>query len=106
MVVIIAFSMPNVSWITLATGVMQLVVQEALLRIFSPAYLSSLTEITYVGTPPPFAGADRTTDFAPALMWSCSFSALVNAPVDSITTSTLRSLQGSFVGSFCEYTGI
>jgi glyceraldehyde 3-phosphate dehydrogenase len=41
-----AFSMPNASSIIFATGVMQLVVHDALLIIFSPLYSLSLIEST------------------------------------------------------------
>jgi len=55
-VVIRPFFTPNASFITLTTGAMQLVVQDALETIlsFAASYLSSFTPSTKVGIPPPF----------------------------------------------------
>ncbi len=83
--------MPSLSWMTLATGATQLVVQLALLRIERLwASLvrsdSSFTPITLVGTPPPLAGAEMTTWAAPAERCPVAFSWEVKAPVLSITT--------------------
>src|SRR3989344_3161803 len=93
-VVIIAFLIPNFSCITLATGAIQLVVHEALLMTFSPAYLSSLTPKRKVGVS--FPGAEITTFFAPAVICLIASSFCVYLPVDSITTSIPKSFQGSF----------
>src|SRR5262245_37000170 len=46
------------------------------------------------------AGAEMITFLAPASRCFCASSRLVNRPVDSITTSTPRSLHGSAAGSF------
>src|SRR6266536_4520201 len=48
----------------------------------------------------PFAGAEMITFWAPAAWCLPASSAEVNRPVDSITTSTPRSAQGSAAGSF------
>src|SRR3989344_7945555 len=96
---------------------MQFVVQEALLINSSPLYLSSLTPSKNVPTfPPPcpsvalaeegFAGALKTTFFAPASRCQRIPSSSANLPVDSITTSTPSSFQGSSAGSFVAYVGI
>ena len=47
-----------------------------------------------------FAGAEMTTFFAPASMCARAAVASVKSPVDSMTTSTPRSPQGSAAGSF------
>ena len=76
-------------------GPRQLVVQDALEMMFwLPSYLSSLTPMTMVMSSP-FAGAEMTTFSAPASRWPLAFSASVKMPVDSTTTSTPRSPQGS-----------
>src|SRR6188768_2391130 len=49
--------MPHLSWMTLASGARQLVVQLALLMIASPAYFLSLTPNTNMGVSS-FEGAD------------------------------------------------
>ncbi len=46
------------------------------------------------------AGAEMITFFAPASRCFCASSRFVNRPVDSITTSTPNSPQGSAAGSF------
>ena len=65
---------------------------------FAGSYLSSLTPRTTVMSGP-FAGAVMTTFFAPAARCLAASSRLVKSPVDSKTTSTPRSFQGSCAGS-------
>src|SRR3989344_6846132 len=105
MVVIIAFSMPKLVSKIAITGVMEFVVQEALL-ITSPAVsiLSSLTPSTIVSASSPLAGALMMTFLAPASMWALALAGSVNRPVDSITTATPRSFHGSLAGSFSDKT--
>ena len=67
------------------------------------SYISSLTPSTIVRSSP-FAGAEMITFFAPPRKWAAAFSASVNSPVDSITSSTPRSPQGICPGSRCEIT--
>lgn len=96
MVTITPESIPYSSFRIFTMGARQFVVQEALLTMSSPSYVSSLTPITIVFTrSSPFAGADMITFFAPA--WRCvdACSFVLKMPVDSITTSTLRSFQGN-----------
>ena len=97
--VIWPFTMPKVSFSTLATGPRQLVVQDALETIlwFFGSYLSSFTPITIVRSSP-LAGAEMMTFFAPASMCALALSASVKRPVDSITYSTPRLRQGSSAG--------
>src|SRR5580692_4937272 len=92
--------MPKLSSSTLAIGATQFVVQEALEMIVwaSGSYLSSLTPITIVMSSS-LAGAEMMTFFAPASMCAFAVGPVVNRPVDSITTSTPRSLHGSLAGS-------
>src|SRR5699024_8170127 len=92
--------MPKLSRRTLAIGATQLVVHEALETMWCSAgsYLSSLTPMTRVMSSP-LAGAEMTTFLAPASMCFLAYSALVKRPVDSMTTSTFRSDQGSWAGS-------
>jgi hypothetical protein len=77
-----------------------LVVQDALeMTVWDPSYSESLTPSTIVRSSPE-AGAEMMTFFAPPSS-TClrAWSALVKKPVDSITTSTPRSAQGSAPGS-------
>src|SRR5712671_5247791 len=99
-VVIWPFTIPNVSWRTLATGPRQFVVQEALEMIvcFRGSYFSWLTPMTTVRSSF-LAGAEMMTFLAPAVMWALAFSASVKRPVDSMTYSTSRAFQGSWAGS-------
>ncbi len=46
-----------------------------------------------------FAGAEMMTFFAPFSAWTFALLASVKKPVDSTTTSTPRSPQGSLAGS-------
>ena len=102
-----ALSMPSSSSRTFIIGAIQLVVQEALEIISSPASTtSSFTPSTTVLAPSPLAGAEITTFFAPALMCARASSGLVKNPVLSITTSTPKSIHGNFAGSFSANTGI
>ena len=89
-------SIPKLSCRTFTTGARQLVVQEALDKVFSlPVRTLSLTPITIVASSSPFAGADRITFLAPEVS-RCfsSASLLVKIPVDSRTMSTF--FQGIF----------
>ena len=63
-----AFKMPNSRLITATTGVIQLVVQDAL-EVIELSYLMSpsLTEIMWVAIEP-LGGAEITTRLAPAVM--------------------------------------
>src|SRR5215218_4238846 len=91
--------MPARSSITFASGPRQFVVHDAFeITSWEPSYLSSLTPITTVMSSP-LAGAEMITFFAPASRCLAAASRVVNRPVDSITTSTPRSLHGSAAGS-------
>src|SRR5438034_541844 len=105
MVVIHPFLIPNVWWITFASGARQLVVHDALEMIwcFDGSYFSSLTPSTIVMSGP-LAGAVITTFFAPAATCFAAASRFVKSPVDSKTTSTPRSFHGSCAGSFTDST--
>jgi hypothetical protein len=98
-VVIRPFSIPNASSRTFASGARQFVVQDALeMMVCEPSYASSFTPMTTVRSGS-VAGAEMTTFFAPASRCLLAASRLVNRPVDSTTTSTPRSFQGSSAGS-------
>ena len=85
--------MPKLSWMTLARGARQLVVQEALdTTVISLVYLSWLTPITNMGASE--LGAEMTTFLAPPLKWALAFSTVVLMPVDSMIYSAPHSLQG------------
>src|SRR3954468_18199893 len=91
--------MPSRSSITLASGARQLVVQDAFDTMFcEPSYAPSFTPLTTVRSSP-VAGAEMTTFLAPASRCLAAPSRLVKMPVDSTTTSTPRSFQGSSAGS-------
>ena len=64
---------------------------------FAASYLSSFTPITMVMSSP-VAGAEMMTFFTVPFRCSLASSALVNLPVDSITTCTPSELQSSFAG--------
>ncbi len=98
--VIRPFSIPKVSLRTLAIGARQLVVQEALEMTvwLAGSYLSWLTPITTV-TSSFLAGAEMMTFLAPFSACTRALLASVKKPVDSTTTSTPRSPQGSLAGS-------
>src|SRR6516225_2484942 len=100
MVVIRPRTMPKLSSSTLAIGATQLVVQEAfeMMLCRSGSYRSSLTPSTIVMSSP-LAGAEMITFRAPAARCAAAASREVNLPVDSTTTSTPRSPQGSAAGS-------
>ena len=93
-------SIPKVSLRIFAIGATQFVVQDAfeMIECCSGSNMSSLTPSTSV-TSGSVAGAEMTTFFAPASRCFCAPSRLVKKPVDSITTSTSRSRQGSAAGS-------
>src|ERR687893_150252 len=100
MVVIRPRSTPKASSSTLIIGTKQLVVQEALDTTFwaAASNVSSLTPTTNVASAPD-DGADTITNGAPPSRWAAALSRLVKMPVDSTTTSTPRSPQGSSLGS-------
>src|ERR1700691_305895 len=100
MVVIRPLTIPKLSSSTLAIGATQLVVQDALDRTLCVAgsYASSWTPITIVMSSS-LAGAEMMTFFAPASRCAPAVDPVVNRPVDSITTSTPSSRQGSLAGS-------
>src|SRR5262245_26538071 len=100
MVVIRPLSTPKASSSTLTIGTKQLVVQEALDTTLwaSGSNVPSLTPTTNVASAPD-DGADTITYGAPASRCAAAWSRLVNRPVDSTTTSTFRSPQGSSLGS-------
>jgi len=100
-VVISPCTTPKVSCSTCATGARQLVVQDAFEMTvwFSGSYASSFTPGTRVASGP-VAGAEMITFCAPASRCLAASSRLVKKPVDSITTSTPSSPQGSAAGSF------
>ena len=93
-------SMPKLSSRTFAIGPRQLVVQLALEITVCAAgsKAASLIPRTIVMSSS-VAGAEMTTRFAPASMCLRASPALVNSPVDSMTTSTPRSPHGSAAGS-------
>ena len=64
----------------------------------SGSNVSSLTPTTKVASAPS-EGAETITRGAPPCRWADAFSLEVNTPVDSTTTSTPRSPQGSLAGS-------
>src|SRR5919112_202374 len=99
-VVIRPRSMVNASWMALAIGARQFVVQEALEMIVcdSGSYCSWLTPMTTVRSSF-FAGAEMITFLAPPSTCARALPASVNRPVDSMTTSAPRSAQGSAEGS-------
>src|SRR3954468_4047666 len=92
--------MPIASLATLATGARQLVVHDALDTTWwlSLSYWSKLTPRTTV-TSGSVAGAEMMTFLAPASRCLAASARLVKKPVDSTTTSTPRSPQGSAPGS-------
>src|SRR3954466_8309639 len=90
--------MPHLSFITLASGARQLVVQEALEMMASPLYFWWLTPNTNIGVSS-LDGADMITFFAPALMCFCAPSLVRKMPVDSTTTSAPTAPQLSSDGS-------
>ena len=100
MVVMKPFSIPKLSSRTLARGTTELVVQEALemMSWLAGSYVSWLTPMTMV-TSSSLAGAEMMTFLAPPLRCRAASSRLVKRPVDSMTTSTPRSPQGSWAGS-------
>ena len=102
-VVIKPLTIPNSLSKTLATGAKQFVVQDAIeMMLWSlGSYSFSLTPKTIVLSSF-LAGAEMITFLAPASKWAFAFVASVKKPVDSTTTSTFNSFQGSCAGSFSE----
>ena len=107
MVVMKPFSIPKLSSRTLARGTTELVVQEALemMSWVAGSYFSWLMPMTMVMSSS-LAGAEMITFLAPPLRWRAASSRLVKWPVDSMTTSTPRSPQGSWAGSRCALAAI
>src|SRR6187402_3040764 len=93
-------STPKASSRTFTIGTKQLVVQEALDTTLwvAGSKVSSLTPTTKVASAL-VAGADTMTKGAPASRCADAFSLDVKKPVDSTTTSTPSSPQGSSFGS-------
>ena len=95
-----ASSMPNRSSRIFAIGARQFVVQDAFETSRCSGFsVSSLTPMTIVASISSFAGTVRITFRAPPARWPSSFSRVSRTPVDSTTTSTCISPQGSFAGS-------
>ena len=88
-------------------GTKQLVVHDALETTTSRpgSKASSLTPMTKVASTS-FDGAEMTTRAAPPSRWAAADSRDVNRPVDSTTTSTPSSSQGSALGSRSARTAI
>merc|ERR550537_1575244 len=98
-VVIKPSTMPKLSWMTLASGARQFVVQDALLTTFSAdVYDVWFTPITNIGASPD--GAEMITFFAPPPKCSPAFSLPVKTPVDSHTMSAPDAPHGIEAGSF------
>ena len=93
-------STPKASSSTFTIGTKQFVVHEALDTTLwvAGSNVSSLTPTTKVASAP-FDGAETITNGAPASRCMAALSRSVKKPVDSITTSTPRSPQGSCFGS-------
>merc|ERR1719487_2709490 len=90
-------TMPNLSWITLASGPRQLVVHEALERtLMSLVYVVWLTPITNIGASAD--GAEIMTFLAPPSQCIEAFSMVVKMPVDSQTMSAPFSPHGHSFG--------
>src|SRR3989344_4265646 len=96
----IAFSMPGFCIKIVATGVVALVVQEALDVIRTSFIFFSPTCGVTVMVSSSSAGAVITTRLAPALMCAFDFSEVAKTPVDSITISMSSFFHGSSKGSF------
>ena len=99
--VIRPFSTPNASSSTLIIGTKQFVVHDAFdtTLCLAGSKVSSLTPIDEAWRRRPLLGAETTTDGAPPSRWAAALSRSVKKPVDSTTTSTPRSPQGSSFGS-------
>ena len=92
------FSIPNLSFNTLAIGAKQLVVHEAPeITVSVPSKISLLVLNTTVFKSP-VAGAEITTFLAPASKCNPAFSCEVKKPVHSSTTSTPNSYHGKSAG--------
>ncbi len=92
---------PNSSFNTFTTGAKQLVVQDAseIMLCVAGSYISPFTPGTIV-TSGSFAGAVIITFLQPASRCFDTSFLSRNFPVDSTTTSTPKSPQGNFPGSF------
>merc|ERR1719440_2192433 len=78
-------AMPNLSWITLASGARQFVVHDALLTTsMSDVYSVLFTPITNIGTSS-FGGAEMITFLQPPPRCRPAFGLSQNTPVDSHT---------------------
>src|SRR5208337_3451482 len=101
MVVIVPQTILKLSWMTLAIGARQFVVHDALEMTwcFAASYLSSLTPNTTVMSSL-VAGAVIMTFFTGPRRCCFASSALVNFPVDSMTTCAPTDSQSSLEGSF------
>ena len=86
-------------------GTKQFVVQLAfdITKCLAGSKVSSLTPTTKVASTL-VPGAEMRTRLAPASMWARALSPSVKWPVDSMTTSTPSSPQGSALGSLSEKT--
>merc|ERR1712012_1203052 len=88
----------KLSWMILARGARQLVVQEAFeTTVKFLSYLSSLTPITNIGASA--EGAEMITFLAPPLVWTMALSLVVNTPVDSTMYSAPALAQLMAAGS-------
>merc|ERR1719401_645504 len=91
--------MPNLSLIAFTKGARPLVVHEAHdTHVMEDSYVSWLTPMTTV-CESSFAGAEKTTFFAPALRCGSTFSVVRKTPVDSQTYSAPCSVKGISAGS-------
>src|SRR5947209_16742737 len=101
MVVMVPLWILKLSCTTLVIGARQLVVQEAfeIMWCFAASYLFSFTPRTRV-TSSFFAGAVMMTFFTGPRRCFLASSALVNRPVDSITTCAPTDAQSNCAGSF------
>merc|ERR1712238_443996 len=91
-------AMPYFSWMTLAMGARQLVVQEALETTSAPLYFLWFTPTTYMGASA--EGAEMITFLAPPPRWALAFSVVVKTPVDSQTYVAPTDDQGMSEGFF------
>src|SRR5436853_3361207 len=107
MVVMVPLWILKLSCTTLVIGARQLVVQEAfeIMWCFAASYLFSFTPRTRV-TSSFLAGAEMMTFFTGPRMCFLASSALVNRPVDSITTCAPTEAQSNCAGSFWANTRI
>merc|ERR1719318_2051815 len=98
-VVINPSDMVKLSWMILARGARQLVVQEALdTTCMLGSYLSLFTPMTNMGASAD--GAEITTFLAPPERWADAAATVVKTPVDSTTYSAPALAHGIHFGSF------